>query len=161
MNKQLVATIYIVDQAERVLLIYHKKLKKWLPPGGHINPNESPPEAAVREASEETGLDVALLFQENVWIKSWNASSIPRPFLCLLEEIPAYKDEPAHQHMDMIYVGRPVGGIEKHQPKEVQEMRWFTSDELLKLKPEEEIFAETLDVIAAVFQFVRMNSVYT
>src|SRR5215217_484082 len=44
-----------------VLLHYHRKLGKWLPPGGHIEENELPDEAAVREVWEETGLRIELV----------------------------------------------------------------------------------------------------
>src|SRR5438309_1914918 len=98
MKKEFTATVYIIEN-QKVLLIYHHKLQKWLPPGGHIEENETPPEAAKREALEETGYEIEFIIQENVWIKQLNASSFERPYLCLLEEIPAYKDKEAHQHM--------------------------------------------------------------
>ena len=44
----------------RVLLHYHAKLGKWLPPGGHIEDSELPDVAAVREVLEETGLTVTV-----------------------------------------------------------------------------------------------------
>ncbi len=41
----------------RLLLIKHKRLDKWLPPGGELEPHETPLEAAIRELREETGLE--------------------------------------------------------------------------------------------------------
>ena len=86
MERQFTATVYIIE-AQRTLLIYHRKLQKWLPPGGHLEANETPPEAARREALEETGMEITFMMQENVWIDRWNARSFERPYLCLLEDI--------------------------------------------------------------------------
>ena len=60
MERQFTATLYIFFEG-KTLLHCHPKLGKWVPPGGHLEPNETPPEAAIREAKEETGLDVAIL----------------------------------------------------------------------------------------------------
>jgi len=54
------AAIFVV-QDHKVLLIHHRKLNKWLPLGGHIELDEDPEQAALREAKEESGLDVELL----------------------------------------------------------------------------------------------------
>jgi 8-oxo-dGTP pyrophosphatase MutT (NUDIX family) len=142
MERQFTATVYILDN-KKVLLIHHKKLQKWLPPGGHMDPNETPPEAAIREAKEETGLDVKLTLQENVWITRWNANSFARPYLCLLEEIPAFGNTPAHQHIDFIYVAEPTGGALTHNSKETKDIRWFTLEEIESLQSDHEIFEET------------------
>ncbi|HEX4840280.1 MAG TPA: NUDIX domain-containing protein [Rhabdochlamydiaceae bacterium] len=136
MEKHFTATAYIVDQG-KALLLMHPKLKKWLPPGGHVEINETPSECAKREALEETGLEIELIQQENLWLNFWNASSIERPYLCLLENIPAFGDKPAHQHIDMIYIARPLRGIL------LQGVRWFSLDEIETLIDDQEIFAET------------------
>ncbi len=151
MIREFTATVYIIDEEkQKVLLIFHNKMKKWLPAGGHIDPNETPPEAAIREAKEETGLAVELIREENLWIHYPNATSIERPFLCLLEEIPAFGNQPAHQHIDNIFVGRPVGGELVWNPRETRAIKWFSRDELQNLTPEEEIFQETLDTIEVI-----------
>lgn len=54
-----VSSVYIVN-GDAVLLRKHDKYKMWLPPGGHIELDEDPSEAAIREAKEEVGLDVTL-----------------------------------------------------------------------------------------------------
>jgi 8-oxo-dGTP pyrophosphatase MutT (NUDIX family) len=145
MNKHFTATVYILD-SDKVLLLYHRKLQKWLAPGGHIEENETPPQAARREVLEETGLHIDFLTQENIWIDYWNAKSFERPYLCLLEEVPTYRDQQAHQHMDFIYVARPIS---THDP--LEEARWFTQEELNQMKPDVDIFQETLQVIKHLF----------
>jgi ADP-ribose pyrophosphatase YjhB (NUDIX family) len=155
MERQFVATVYVLEK-QRVLLIFHRKLKKWLPPGGHLDPYEIPSEGACREAKEETGLDIEIIPQENVWIDRWNARSFARPYLCLLEEIPAFGDQPAHQHIDFIYLGRPVGGEEILNHQETEGMRWFTLEEIESLQPDKDIFVETQQTIQQIFGFVAV-----
>lgn len=147
MKRHFTATTFILD-GKKVLLIYHKKLQKWLPPGGHLNPNELPSEGAIREAKEETGLNIALIPQENIWIEMrFNGGSIERPYLCLLEHIPKINGEEAHQHIDLIYVGKPISGRIKHNSDETDGIRWFTLPELDVLEKDVEIFEETYRII--------------
>jgi 8-oxo-dGTP pyrophosphatase MutT (NUDIX family) len=94
MERQFTATVYIIAE-NKVLLLMHPKVQKWLPPGGHLEANEIPSECAKREALEETGLTVELIKEEHVWVDRWNATSFERPWLCLLENMPAYGSQPA------------------------------------------------------------------
>lgn len=149
MIRQFTATVYILEN-EKVLLIYHRKLQKWLPPGGHIDPNETPSSAAIREALEETGIEVALLSQDNVLVDEWNAKTIERPYLIMIQDIPAYKDQPAHQHMDMAYLAKPIGGKERENGMETEGLRWFTWEEIEQLETETEIFKATQDVLRVI-----------
>ena len=50
----------IVTGPRGTVLHLHKTLRRWLQPGGHIDPGEAPWEAALRETEEETGLEVRL-----------------------------------------------------------------------------------------------------
>lgn len=127
MERHFTATAYIFHE-EKVLLHYHAKLGKWLPPGGHLEPNETPPEAARREVLEETGLEIVFLEQENLHVDAYNATSFPRPFHCLLENIPAHKDKPAHQHMDFIYLARPLA-----LRADLGKFQWFTYEQTEEL----------------------------
>jgi len=159
MKREFCATVYIIED-DKFLLIFHRKLQKWLPPGGHVDPNETPPDCAKREAFEETGLHVKLLKQENLWIEDWNANSFERPFMCLLEEIPQYGEQPAHQHMDMVYVGTPVGGTIKRNESEIEDIKWFTLDEIQRLDEGTEIYSETKNSvreIATIYQNINVR----
>lgn len=157
MEKQFTATVYIIEES-RVLLIFHPKLHKWLPPGGHIEKNEIPPACAIREAFEETGLKIELIKDEHVWISRWNATSFERPWYCLVENVPPHASQPAHQHVDFLYLGRPTGGelLREHERK--HDIKWFTLEEALNLRADEEIFFETQQFIAKIFElsFVKI-----
>ncbi|MCE2983413.1 MAG: NUDIX domain-containing protein [Parachlamydia sp.] len=143
MKKEFTASVYIIEK-KKVLLIKHPKLNKWLPPGGHIEENEMPHEAARREALEETGMHIEFIPQENVWIEQWNAKSFERPYLCLLEEIPPFKDQGAHQHIDFVYLAKPMG---TSIPLENISSKWFDLKQIRELTPDEDIFIETLEVL--------------
>lgn len=135
MIRQFTATCYLIFE-EKFLLLFHPKHGKWIPPGGHLEENETPPEAARREVEEETGLLIDFYRQENLWVDEWNGKSIERPFSCLLENIPDRPEEEAHQHIDFIYVAHPVGGT-------LTEGKWFSLEEVQSLKTHEEIFLDT------------------
>lgn len=53
-------TVLVFDEEGRVLLARHRGTGRWVAPGGMVEPDESPPEAAVREVREETGCEVEL-----------------------------------------------------------------------------------------------------
>lgn len=128
MIREFTATVYIFHQSQ-VLLHFHKKLEKWMPPGGHVEKNESLSDAALRETKEETHLDIEFILQENLWIDDSHAKSLVRPYFCLLEEIPPKGEMPAHQHMDYIFLAKPVGSLDDLHP----DFQWFSIDKALKL----------------------------
>ena len=61
MEKHFTATGIVLNDAHQVLMIRHKKLGVWLPPGGHVEENELPDEAVLREVLEETGIQARIL----------------------------------------------------------------------------------------------------
>jgi ADP-ribose pyrophosphatase YjhB (NUDIX family) len=115
------ATTFVIHES-RTLLLLHRKLGKWLPPGGHIDPHELPDVAALREVEEETGLRVALLDGGS---PLGTVQRLAQPLCILLEEI-----APAHQHIDLIYVARVIEGEVQHAPQEAHEARWYDAVEL-------------------------------
>ena len=150
MKKEFTASTYIFDGA-KVLLVLHKKLKKWLPVGGHVEPNETPEEAAKREAKEEAGIDIELIPQENITVHHPNARSFARPYLCLLQEIPPFGSQDHHQHIDFVFIAKPKEDGTLEAPQEV--VRWFTLEEINTLLPEE-LFLETKEILNHLFDTV-------
>lgn len=153
MQKHFTVSCYIFDEL-KTLLLFHPKHKKWLPPGGHLEENETPVEGIKREVFEETGLEIAFFNQENLWIVEENAESFARPYLCLLENVPSYEKESAHQHIDLIYVAYPIGGT-------LIEGKWFSEKEINDLIPSKDIFADSPLVIRKIFSQLPFLRVYS
>src|SRR3989344_5547770 len=146
MQKHFTATAFIVDSQNRTLLLWHKRLGRWMPPGGHVDEDETPEETAKRECQEETGLDVEIVgnAQENLFAGNpKEGTMLKKPIAMLLENIPASEErgEPAHEHMDFLFRARPLDETQvvTLAEEEGREIRWFTREEIEKL-PEGEIF---------------------
>ena len=109
------ASAFVVDaQIERTCLVAHAKLGRLLQPGGHVEAEDGCLEdAALREAREETGLELAF------------HPKAPRPFDLDIHSIPALGDEPAHFHLDVRYLlvgrGDPCAGAAWHPLAEATE----------------------------------------
>jgi 8-oxo-dGTP pyrophosphatase MutT (NUDIX family) len=129
-TRHFVATVYVVNDGATALH-RHDKLDMWLPPGGHIERDELPHEAAQREVREELGLDVGLHAPVGD-LESDTARSIPQPQQFLLEDINVADGEVGHQHIDFIYYGHAESRDIDPAPGEAdaEEWEWYTPEEL-------------------------------
>ena len=114
----LTASAWVISEDhEFALLLHHKRLRRWLQPGGHIEDDRHLEAAAQREAEEETGLPVRLA-QADI-------------FDVDVHFIPAGKREPGHYHYDIrfLFYADPTlpltGGEESH------ELAWIAVSDLL------------------------------
>ena len=131
-NKSITATVYVVNGG-RVLLHQHKKYKTWFPLGGHIEEDEFPHEAAVREVKEESGFDVSLCKTELAPdIDLARVERVPAPFCLLHEGIGS-----AETFFDFIYIAETTETEPHPEGGESREFRWFSREELLSydIKP--------------------------
>lgn len=128
-----VATAYLVRDG-RTLLLKHKKLGMWLPPGGHIEEGETTDEAVLREVLEETGLEAEFISAPRAPVmRGGRVESLHEPQRVQVEEIPGH-----NHHIDFIYYLRAKEGAHAHRPDESDDIRWHTPEELgLPHVPEE------------------------
>lgn len=121
------ASAFVLDgNAERVLLVHHKKLLRWLQPGGHVEPTDADVVAAARrEVIEETG--VASLTPVGTGL-----------FDLDIHTIPVLGDKPGHLHFDLRVLFR--ASTEDVQPNdEVTAIRWARLDELTDVTDDESV----------------------
>jgi 8-oxo-dGTP pyrophosphatase MutT (NUDIX family) len=99
-----------------VLLLHHRKLGRWLQPGGHAEPGETVgEEVALREAREETGIAALALHP-----------AAPLPVDVDVHAIPPHGGDPAHLHLDLRYVViAPKDAALLRSAKETNALRWF------------------------------------
>lgn len=120
------ASALVADPLKRkVLLLHHKKLDRWLQPGGHCDGNPDTLEVAKTEVLEETGLEIltaeSLVFDLDIHV------------------IPERKGIPEHLHYDVRYLFLADSDLPLIQNHETNALKWVSSDEVEILTSEESI----------------------
>jgi 8-oxo-dGTP pyrophosphatase MutT (NUDIX family) len=105
------ASAVVVGRRGTVLHL-HKRLGRWMQPGGHVDPGETPPVAARREAMEELGLEVA--------------HPADGPHLLHLD---VHEAALGHIHLDIRYLLLAGDGDPAPPPGESPDARWFSWEE--------------------------------
>lgn len=112
---RVVAACVIRNDKGEYLLVQEAQPKVyglWHLPGGHVDKGEAIEDAAVREAKEESGLDVKLLSELGIW-----HDSVEKP-------------------VKHAFIAEVTGGELKAQEGEVLDVQWFSYDSILKMKAE-------------------------
>lgn len=117
--------VFIVYK-DKVLLRKHDKYKIWLSVGGHIELDEDPNQAAVREVKEETGLEVTLVGKNLKFVgPDGYRELIPPKFLN------RHQINDSHEHVTMTYFASTKNDQVIQGQNEISEdVRWFALGEL-------------------------------
>ena len=135
-TRDFTATTFVVWESG-VLLHKHKKLGRWFPPGGHVEPNELPDDAAVREVLEESGVPVALIGERALPLAE--PRQLIRPRGVQLETIALENGTPSHEHIDLIYFARPLPYYRGELLEADKTLGWYDVAGLAALTLTEEI----------------------
>lgn len=156
MIKHYTASAFVFCQMKNVwklLLVHHKRLGAWVVPGGHVEPNENPVEAAQRETLEETGLAPRLISFLHHPLQNLESRWLLPPEYLLEHEVPAWNNEPAHYHIDCVYVGVARAREISLQKQELHDAAWFSAEEV---QHHANVFASTQKI--AQILFVKLNA---
>ncbi len=98
------AVVFRITDDKPEFLVIHQVQGHWCFPKGHVEKDETETETALREIREETGLDVAILDG--------------------FRTVTSYSPEPGVIKEVVYFLARPIGGKEKVQKEELQDMQW-------------------------------------
>jgi len=124
MDRHFTVSGFVVHE-DKVALHWHRKLNMWLPAGGHIEPNEDPVQAVLREVSEEFSVDSEVISLAPLVNSAGGPVQLEPPFVvqnCVIA--------PDHEHIDFVYFLRLLSGYpgRSHDPE--NPIFWLTADEL-------------------------------
>ena len=123
-------SVLTFDDRRRVLLVRHAEGNDWTTPGGMIEPYETPPDAAVREMWEETGLHVTLTRIVGVFGGELCTST--------------YGNGDKVSWVSTVFVAEPVDGTLRPDGEETLEVRYFARREIasVRCKPHVRLFVD-------------------
>jgi 8-oxo-dGTP pyrophosphatase MutT (NUDIX family) len=144
------ASAVVLDDANRVLLVHHNKIGLWLYPGGHVDPNETPAEAAVREVIEETGVAAVVVGEPGFAHTAVQGHASP---WAIIEMDVTDSKVGAHRHIDLVYVCRARDTILTAQLDEVASARWVPVADVVDLPTP----VELPELVAAAAQWAKIE----
>lgn len=134
-DRQTTVSGFILSSGDpkKILLVHHRKFNTWLQPGGHVERDEAPYQAVIREVREETGLDVADQLKPGKQLDT-HAHLQPVPRWVMEQEIAPHGGQPRHYHVDNQFVFTVLEQSVQRAHAESFGIGWFTLEEVQKLE---------------------------
>ena len=132
-KKHCTASIFIFHKTKekwKLLLVHHKEFDLWMIPGGHVEQNENPVEAVLREANEETNSIPHLVSFLHASLEDTDSTWLLPPEYLFEQRIPARADEDEHFHIDCAYIGLVDSEKVSHRVEESNAIQWFSEKEV-------------------------------
>ena len=143
-NKSISATAYIYNKG-KILFHMHKKYNSWFPVGGHVEENEFPHEALIREVKEETGFNISIKRNEFCAdIDLGTVERVPLPFCTCREGIGSNEE-----FFDFIFIAYTEQVQPAPQKGESKIFKWFSENEIKKCENMEKHIKNTALAIIA------------
>jgi 8-oxo-dGTP pyrophosphatase MutT (NUDIX family) len=124
MDRHFTVSGFVVHEG-RVALHWHRKLGMWLPAGGHIEANEDPVQAVLRETKEEFAVDAAVMRLAPRLSADGGPEQLEPPFTvqnCVIA--------PDHEHIDFVYFLHLLDGYPGHSHDPENPIVWLTVADL-------------------------------
>ena len=141
---------FILHPSEpKILLLKHRKIGKWLQPGGHIELDENPLQALHHELEEETGLkptDYKIIAQPDRPNLSGAVTELPIPFYFNQHNYNA-----THKHIDLCYLAKAKTDVLTDSPDGADDIKWLSLEEIKQKHTNGDVFDETLAVCQWIF----------
>jgi 8-oxo-dGTP pyrophosphatase MutT (NUDIX family) len=144
------ASAIVFDYQNRVLVVHHNKIGQWLYPGGHIDPDEDPAQAALREVREETGVSAEVVSE---LLPRYPAVTVLAPPYAILEMPVSDLTIGTHRHINLVYVLRAASAQLTARREEVSAARWVHIADMGALDTP----AELPSLVADAAQWARRN----
>jgi ADP-ribose pyrophosphatase YjhB (NUDIX family) len=117
--------VFIVYE-NKILLRRHDKYKIWLSVGGHIELDEDPNQAAIREVNEETGLSVKLMGELPPFENPQNYQELLAPRFLNRHQV-----SETHEHVTLVYFAlAKTNKVFPSKGETSEGIRWFKLEEL-------------------------------
>ncbi len=145
------AWIFSDSHPRKVLLVWHEKFQVWIQPGGHIEPFEHVWQAVIREALEETGLELDSSGKVQAGVKeTWE---IPVPDFIQLQAIPAHKNDPQHYHVDHQYIFSVPEQPVRSESGDPEKIQWFPREAVQEMN----LYEDTKQRIEEIFSRLEFS----